>query len=81
MIAHDTIPSDAEIDRQHDIADRLMTSVDDKLTAFPDVDPIGVYYAMWVSLTRVLAESGWTADGLASDLHHHVAHQTSAGSA
>jgi hypothetical protein len=81
MIAHDTVPSDAEIDRQHDIADRLMAIVARKLTASPDVDPIGVYYAMWVSLTRILAESGWAADELVRDLHHHVAHQTSEGSA
>jgi len=67
----------AEFDRQAEVADDLLSSVLDDTP--DDVDCIGVLYSLWVAITHILADAGWSGEQLASDVHHHAALATTEG--
>ncbi len=72
-----TAQEQAEFDRQGEVADDLLSSVLDDTPA--DVDCIGMLYSMWVAITHILADAGWTGEELARDVQHHVASATTEG--
>lgn len=72
-----TAQEQAEFDRQGEIADSILDSVVDDTPE--DVDCIGVLYSLWVSITHILADAGWTGDDLAREVHYHVASATTEG--
>jgi hypothetical protein len=67
----------AEFDHQGDIADELLCSVLDDIPE--DVDFVGVLFSLWVQITHMLAEAGFTGEQLAGDAHHHAALATTEG--
>jgi hypothetical protein len=72
-----TTQEQAEFDLQNELADQHLTAV---LEDTPDdVDSIGVLYSLWVNITHVLADAGWTGEELARDVQHHVASATTTG--
>jgi hypothetical protein len=74
------VPTDAEIDRQAEVAFELMDEYGDQISEIDeDVDPIGVAYCLWVHLTHILADAGWGPEELARDAAHHAAMETSEG--
>jgi hypothetical protein len=72
-----TAQEQAEFDHQGEVADQLLASALDDIPA--DVDDIGVLYSLWVAITHILADAGWTGEQLASDAHHHAASATTEG--
>lgn len=76
----DDVPTDAEIAESAARGDDLFEELMDQLDR-EENNPVGVAYNLWVNLTRYLAEYGWTEEQLIKDLAHHVASQTSEGSA
>ncbi len=67
----------AEFNEQHEIADDLLAAAIDDIPG--DVDRVAVLFSMWVDITRILAEFGWTGEELARDVHYHVANATTEG--
>jgi hypothetical protein len=67
-----------EIDAANHAADLLWPSFIDQI-ADSGEDFSAVLYALWVCMTHALADDGWTAEQLTSDLQHHVALATSEG--
>jgi hypothetical protein len=76
MSATDT-PTDQQIqetiDRGFVVHEKLW-----KILANED-DPGGVLHALWITLTRDLAQYGWTAEELSEEAAWHAAHETSEG--
>lgn len=67
----------AEFDQQHEVADQFLDTFLDDIP--DDVDSIGTLYSLWVSITQLLASSGWTGEELARDAQHHAASATTTG--
>lgn len=76
-------PSEAEIDAAIEASNEKAAEIfDDLLDQInEEEDPVGVAYALWISLGRLLAEDGWTAEQLATDATWHANHQQAAGQA
>lgn len=72
-----TAREQAEFDRQGEVADNLLSSVLDDIPA--GVDSIAVLFSLWVQITHLLADAGWTGEELARDAHHHAASATTTG--
>lgn len=72
-----TAQEQAEFDRQGEVADDHLTAILDDIP--DDVDPIGVLYSLWVNITHLLADAGWTGEDLARDVQHHAASATTIG--
>ena len=74
----DDIISDEESEAANKQADALFDEILDRLDD-GDEDPVAVAYGLWCSLTRYLAEGGWTSEDLARDAAHHAADQMAEG--
>ncbi len=70
VIAQSNVTAEAVLDRLIEDVEGL----DDD-----EGDPGVIFYSLWVSLTRVLAQVGWTSGQLCSDVEHHVNLATSEG--
>ena len=57
-------------------AGRFRRRLDDGSRAEDEGDPVAIYYSLWVSLTQLLAMSGWTSEELCTDVVHHANDQT-----
>ena len=64
---------DEEIDAANDAASEILHDLDEALAAEPAYWCV-VHYALWVSLTRLLAHNGWTPNELARDAAFHASH-------
>lgn len=67
----------AEFDRQNEVADEHLNNILDDLP--DDVDPIGMLFSLWVNITHLLADAGWSGEELAREVQHHVASATTEG--
>lgn len=74
------VPTDAEIETWNKAADEIFDELLEHLEE-RSMDPLGVSYPLWVTLSRFLAEGGWTAEQLASDVTYHANSQQSEGNA
>jgi hypothetical protein len=74
------IITDEEIKESSERGDELFSELIEQIEQ-GDEDPAGVAYSLWINLSRYLAEMGWTGPELARDAQHHVADQTSDGTA
>jgi hypothetical protein len=61
--------TDADIQRSNDLATAVFDGV---LESIPAGDLPGVAYSLWVDLTHLLVNAGWTREELAKDLRHHA---------
>lgn len=71
----DIAPDEQErFDREAEIADdtfyALMDDMDN-VAEREDVDPVGMVYALWVTITHFLFECGWDSADLARDVAAH----------
>ena len=73
-MTHMTPDERDQFNREVEIADDTFCAlmddmVDDAERA--DVDPIGILYALWVSITHSLFECGWNSADLSRDVIDH----------
>ena len=73
-----TTSEQAMFDREYTVADKELSAVIENLDDGDD-DPLGVLYSLWLQLTHLLADAGWSGEQLASDAQHHAARATCVG--
>lgn len=69
-------PTDEQIENSTVLGDELFPTIFEMVeeeSEERDADPIGVIFSLWVYMTHVLFEYGWTADDLIKDVAWHAA--------
>jgi hypothetical protein len=68
-------PTQAQIDRGTDIGDQMLLEVLDNATEESverDADEVAVLFSLWVNLTRILTDAGWTPKELSQEAGYHA---------
>lgn len=76
----DDILTEAQLESAGNLADSILDDIDAEIFA-SDEDPDAVYFALFVTLSRILAENGWSPEELSEAARTHAEIQTTEGSA
>ena len=76
----DDLLTDAQLESADNLADSILDDIAAEVFA-NDEDPDAVYFALFVTLSRILAENGWDSEELSEAALTHAEIQTTEGSA
>lgn len=74
-------PTEAEILESTEAGDAIFNELLERVAAEDTPDDLAAFFSIWIGLTHLLAEYGWSPEELAAEAATHAAQQQCAGTA